>query len=208
MTPLPVTRSEAKRLQKNLQGKKEKKMNSRAHSLVGFNPEGRPENDFYPTPPPMTEALLSVESFTGSIWEPACGDGAMAKVFEAHGHNVIGTDIEPRNYGAVLDFFMCADLLGDNIVTNPPFKLLNDFIGRAAMFQPTKFALLAKLQALETVTRSHLLESTHLSRVWVFRDRRTLWRNGIAATDNGGMIAFCWLVWERDYTDKPTIGWI
>ena len=28
-------------------------------------------NEFYPTPPEATRALLSVETFDGSIWEPA-----------------------------------------------------------------------------------------------------------------------------------------
>ena len=28
--------------------------------------------EFYPTPPEATRALLSVEAFDGSIWEPAC----------------------------------------------------------------------------------------------------------------------------------------
>jgi hypothetical protein len=29
--------------------------------------------NFYPTPPEATRALLSVETFDGLIWEPACG---------------------------------------------------------------------------------------------------------------------------------------
>lgn len=28
--------------------------------------------EFYPTPPEATRALLSVEQFEGSVWEPAC----------------------------------------------------------------------------------------------------------------------------------------
>ena len=52
----------------------------RAQSLVGTS-EGRPEHDFYHTPPEATEALLKVEKFVGEIWEPACGDGSMSLVF-------------------------------------------------------------------------------------------------------------------------------
>ena len=39
----------------------------------------RPETDFYPTPPEATRALLDVESFYDTVWEPACGDGAISK---------------------------------------------------------------------------------------------------------------------------------
>lgn len=156
----------------------------------------------------MTQALLSVEKFNGDIWEPACGDGAMAKVLESEGYTVIGTDVEPRGYGTTLDFFMSFSLLANNIVTNPPYRLLNDFIERAATLQPEKIALLTKLNALETIERSRILERTKLTRVWVFRARQNIYRNGIVESDNGGMIAFCWLVWEHGYTGKPMIGWI
>lgn len=181
---------------------------TRAHSLVGFRPEDRPDNDFYPTPVPTTEALLNVESFDGGIWECACGDGAMANVMERYGYDVYGSDIEPRGYGRCLDFFAAADLMAPNIVTNPPFSLFNEFIVKAHSFQPKKIALLAKLQALETIERSYILEETNLTRVWIFRARQTIWRNGHAATNNKGMIAFCWLVWERGYQGKPEIGWL
>jgi hypothetical protein len=33
------------------------------------------------------------------IWEPCCGDGAMARVLEAHGHHVVATDLVDRGYG-------------------------------------------------------------------------------------------------------------
>jgi len=181
---------------------------SRAHSLVGYKPEGRPENDFYPTPTPMTEALLSVEKFNGGIWECACGDGAMGRVFEKVGYEVIGTDIVPRGYGTQQDFLWFGNLLAPNIATNPPFDLMNEFIEKATSMQPEKIAFLAKLAVLETKERSFILERTKLTRVWIFRARQSIWRNGIIETNNGGMIAFCWLVWERGYTGKPEIGWI
>lgn len=180
---------------------------SRAHSLVGYHPEERPEDDFYPTPPKTTEALFKVEKFDGGFWEPACGDGAMARVIAKQGYPVIGTDIFPRDYGRCLDFLASADLLAPNIITNPPFKLLNQFIEHAHSLNPSKFALLSKLQALEGQERTPILERTGLTRVWVFRARQSLYRNG-KKMKNGGMIAFAWLVWERGFQGKPELGWI
>ena len=41
---------------------------TRAQSIVGTNNDGgRPENDFYPTPPEGTNGLLKVESLFGSV---------------------------------------------------------------------------------------------------------------------------------------------
>jgi len=56
--------------------------------------------EFYPTPPEATRALLSVETFEGSIWEPACGDGAISKVLTEAGYQVVSTDLIDRGYGA------------------------------------------------------------------------------------------------------------
>lgn len=52
---------------------------TQAHRVAGTATDkvNREKDDFYPTPPYGTEALLSVEKFNGAIWEPACGTGAI-----------------------------------------------------------------------------------------------------------------------------------
>ena len=57
--------------------------------LVGHNlNNNRVENDFYPTPPYATNALLDREKFIGNIWECACGNGDMSEVLIKNGYNV------------------------------------------------------------------------------------------------------------------------
>ena len=83
--------------------------------------ENREVDDFYPTWPGATEALLRVETFDGAIWEPACGEGDMSRVLEAAGYDVISTDLIDRGYGeAPRDFLMEWTPRAPNIVTNPP----------------------------------------------------------------------------------------
>jgi hypothetical protein len=168
-------------------------------SIVGATDGGRPENDFYPTPPEGTLGLLKVESFVGNIWEPACGNGAMSKVLESAGYKVVSTDLEPRGYGTQGDFFFYGSLLAPNIVTNPPFRLAQEFADRALA--------LCKLVFLEGKERGNWFPNTPLKSVYVFSERLNLYRNGI---DNGGsgMIAFAWFVWERGYSGKPMIEWL
>src|SRR4051794_41827690 len=62
-------------------------------------PYARHDRDFYPTPDWVTEALLRRVRLPKGIWEPCCGNGAMAQVLEAHGHLVVGTDLVDRGYG-------------------------------------------------------------------------------------------------------------
>mgnify|MGYP000844054574 FL=1 len=180
---------------------------SRAHSLVGSNPEGRPENDFYPTPRIGTTRLMDIEKFTGDIWEPACGDGAMSKVLEEYGHKVFSSDLEPRDYGFQLNFLDSTKLLAPNIITNPPFKIMQEFAEHALGLGCNKLALLGKLAFLEGQDRVKWLKTSPLKYTYVFIFRLSLYRNGIKMR-NSGMIAFAWYVWERGHVGEPIIRWI
>lgn len=68
-------------------------------SYLNYRYPRRVPHDFYPTPPEAVRALLSVETFEGSIWEPACGDGAISKVLLDAGHEVVSSDLIDRGYG-------------------------------------------------------------------------------------------------------------
>jgi len=181
----------------------------RAQSIVGYHPEGRPENDFYPTPDIGTEGLLERELLSKVVWEPACGDGAMSKVIQKYGYSVVSSDIEPRGFGERMDFLKTTSLLGNapSIVTNPPFRIAQEFAEHALELGAIKVCLLCKLAFLEGQERAAWLEQSPLKRVWVFKKRLTLYRDGVKLK-NGGMIAFAWFIWERGWQQKPTIGWI
>lgn len=69
-------------------------------SHLNYRYPRRVPHDFYPTPPEAVRALLSVEAFEGSIWEPACGDGAISKVLLAAGFDVVSTDLIDRGFGS------------------------------------------------------------------------------------------------------------
>ena len=72
---------------------------------AGATPEKRRAPfEFYPTPPAAIRALLAAERFEGSIWEPACGNGAIARELIASGYEVAATDLADWGYGAVSRF--------------------------------------------------------------------------------------------------------
>lgn len=64
----------------------------------------REENDYYATDPRAVEMLLERESFSPCIWEPACGEGHIARELERAGYTVYASDLIDRGYGAVRDF--------------------------------------------------------------------------------------------------------
>ncbi|NGP19319.1 hypothetical protein [Devosia aurantiaca] len=86
----------------------------------------REKDDFYPTPPEPTRALLHAEidrlrEFR-FVWEPACGDGAMVREMEALGLTVIRSDLVDRGCGANIADFYSFTSGPKAIVTNPPFS--------------------------------------------------------------------------------------
>ena len=59
----------------------------------------RQAEDYYATDPKAAEWLLRIEDLNKDIWECACGEGHLAKVFMEHGYNVRSTDLIDRNFG-------------------------------------------------------------------------------------------------------------
>lgn len=165
-------------------------------------------SDFHPTPPRGTRALLAVERFRGRIWEPACGDGMMSDVLSER-YQVISTDLIDRGYGeGNVDFLKQTKTRAPNIVTNPPFNLINEFIPVALRLATRKVALLARLSLLEGSRRRLMFTTTPIARVWVFSSRLAIPPSGYAGTKGSGMIAFAWYVWEHGHVGPPTLGWL
>lgn len=59
----------------------------------------REENDYYATDPTAIDDLVRVEDLNTRIWEPACGEGHLAKRLTELGYDVTATDLIDRGYG-------------------------------------------------------------------------------------------------------------
>ena len=132
--------------------------------------------DFFPTPRWATFALADNEKFHGDIWECACGDGAMSRVFEEAGSTVISTDLFDRGYGESGHDFLLPSRYADNIITNPPYNCAEGFVASGVKHAKRKFALLLRLAFLEGANRANtIFARTPPSRVWVFSERITFY---------------------------------
>ena len=168
----------------------------------------RDELDFYPTPEWATRALLNREKFEGVICEPACGNGAMSKVLESYGYQVISSDIVDRGYGVTQNFFDHYRSV-ENIVTNPPFNLAKEFILHAKECATRKIAIFFRIQFLSSRGRYDLFADAGfpLQTVYVFSPRVTLWKNGVVGR-GGGTADYIWVVFNREYRLLPVLRWI
>lgn len=164
--------------------------------------------DFFPTPSWATEALIDNESFSGSIWECACGNGAMSNVLESVNSNTYSSDLYDRGYGDAGIDFLNSTRRFDNIVTNPPYNSAEGFVENGLRLAERKFALLLRLAFLEGANRQRTIFSkSPPSRVWVFSERITFYPAG-AEVKGSGTTAYAWFVWDRDAPNATELKWI
>ena len=157
--------------------------------------------------------MLSVERFDGAIWEPACGDGAISRVLQERGYQVVSTDLVDRGHGqSGVDFLLEWRAMAPNVVTNPPFKNGTEFARHAIRLVPGKVAMLLKIGFIEGPTRADMHDGEHqLARVWVIRRRVTFLKNGrelVRSEGKGGIHTFAWFVWDRQHSGPPHVGWL
>lgn len=186
---------------------------SRTLGASNHTDKDRAAYDYYATEPKAVEKLLELETFAPLIWEPACGEGHISKVLQAHGYEVISTDLIYRGFGdpEPLDFLTetLDDFEGD-IVTNPPYNIALDFIKRAldSVKPGRKVAMLLKIQFLEGQKRKDFFSQTPPRTVYVSRSRIRCAPNGdFDNFQNGSTICYAWYVWEKGFTGDPVIKW-
>jgi hypothetical protein len=163
--------------------------------------------DFFPTPAWATMALIENEEFSGEIWEPACGDGSMARILERTGCQVVATDLYDRGFGESGVDFLHATRTADNIVTNPPYNSAEGFVRSGVQCSRKKFALLLRLAFLEGANRQKTIYSKYPpSRVWVFSERITFYPKG-AEKKGSGTTAYAWFVWDKNDSMRTELRW-
>ena len=171
----------------------------------------RAEHDYYATDPKAAKLLLEVEPDLNDIWECACGEGHLAKVFDNAGKLAKASDLINRGYG---DFF--ADFLNPetfwngDIVTNPPYKYALEFVKQAikVIAWKRKVCMFLKLTFLEGKARKEFFKQYPPKTIYVCSGRIKCALNGDFDAIGSSAACYAWFVWEKGFTGKPTIEWI
>lgn len=169
-----------------------------AIQLTGISAKNkRRDLDFYPTPKEATIALMDFlqPPEESTVWEPACGDGAMSKVILDYVGEVVSTDVRDTGFGnGQIDFLDITTGAGDSIdaiITNPPFNLSEQFIRKALANAPI-VAMLLKSQYWHAAKRRLLFKSHTPSYVLPLT-----WRPDFRGGELGGSptMEVAWTVW-------------
>lgn len=188
----------------------------KAALMLGVNPNAkREEHDFYATNPKAMEIampFLEKAGLSKDVWECACGQGHLSRVLTAHGYNVVSTDAVDRGFGSVQDFLTVegTNKYSCDIVTNPPFKFAEQFVkkGMDLITYGHKVCLFLKVQFLESKSRYELFKNYPLKELLVYSERQQCAKDAAFEKYTATTQCYCWFIFEKGYTGKPTIDWI
>lgn len=168
----------------------------------------RETDDFYPTPPEPTRAIIAAEyqrlKDFHRIWEPAAGDGAMCRELERAGFKTYASDLVDRGCGAAIkSFYDYRKAPAKAILTNPPYKECNTDKGWIR-------------HALETLGIEYMLLFLPLNWVGSAKERGQLWAEHTPAriyvmrwrvdfTGQGASpVLNAWFCWDKKHEGQTT----
>jgi hypothetical protein len=163
----------------------------------------RPDED-YPTPRWVAAALADyLRPRALHLWEPAAGNGDLAKALNGEGFKVIAT---------VDDFFQRAGPPHsriDAIVCNPPYgadrrgELACEFIRHAVDFELRFTAMLLRVDFDSAKTRVGLFRDHGMFAGKIVLLDRIKWFEGRSGPSDN----HAWFVWDRERRGRPWIGY-
>ncbi len=187
-----------------------------SHAVMAQRIEAPDSLDDFPTPPWATRALMEhiihadEETARYSVLEPACGRGHMAQTLREYFNDVRSSDIHNYGYGAVEDFLEAehANNSVDWIITNPPFRLAEEFLQKSMEIARVGVALLVRLTFAETVGRyERIYRDTPPTIVAPFSERVPMCK-GRLNKKGSTATAYAWFVWKKPPFITTTISWI
>ena len=191
--------------------------------------------DYFPTPPWATRALCEwlvanelIEPGLGTVWEPACGEGHMARPLGEYFGEVWASDVHDHGIGMPVADFLIANTgprdprRPDWVITNPPFNLGEAFVQRAARVALEGCAMFVRTAFLESVGRYQaLFQARPPSAILQFAERVVLAKGvcrdpevayldeATGRTKKPSMAtAYCWIVWLFPPPGQCAFGWI
>lgn len=193
-------------------------MQNKSHAVMAQRTEAFDSLDDFPTPPWATRALLEhvfkedkKSLFRLSCLEPACGAGHMAKVLAEYFGVVTSFDVHDYGFGQQRDYLKCPYAIGswDWVITNPPFRLAEEFVLRSLEVAQEGVAILARTVFIESVGRYENLFRSQPPTTYAQFTERVPMVKGRLDKKATTATSYCWLVWRKSaILGSPELIWI
>ena len=189
-------------------------MQNTSHAVMAQRFEAKDSADDFPTPPWATRALvehvLGPQNVHGlSCLEPACGRGYMAKPLAEYFGRVDATDAFHYGFAPVRDFltFPYEALSHDWVITNPPFRLAEEFVERALTVARQGVAILARTVFLESVGRYEGIFKDRPPAIFAQFSERVPMVKGRVDAKASTATGYAWFIWQK-VGGTPRLAWV
>ena len=179
---------------------------NRSTAVMQRRSEPHDSLDDFPTPPWATRALcewlksgeagrLELEGM--SVREPAANRGHMVKPLSEYFGQVEASDVHDYGVGYRVEDYLFGQVPADVdfTITNPPFRLAQQFIERMAMTSNEGFAVLVRAAFLEGIGRYRSLYSVNPPSAVLQFTERVVIHKGKLSEKGSTATAYAWLVW-------------
>ena len=187
-----------------------------SHAVMAQRAEPADSLDDFPTPPWATRALVEhvipdgCSSASLSALEPACGRGYMSQALAEYFGAVASSDIYDYGFAETRDFLgpVHAAASVDWVITNPPFRLAENFIARSLPIARIGVAMLVRTVFLESVGRYQRLFSIRPPTIVAQFSERVPMVKGRVDKRASTATGYAWLVWLHNQADAARLAWI
>lgn len=158
----------------------------------------------------MRHALFDPTVKSGSVLEPACGRGHMARALSEFFAVVTATDKLDYGYGGARDFLAQPYAVGcvDWVITNPPFIHAGAFVIEALRVARRGVAIFARGSFVETLGRLNNLFQPHPpAAVVTFAERVPLLKGRVLRRASTAT-AYGWFIWQKGVPGGTRHLWI
>lgn len=157
--------------------------------------------DWFASPPwsarAGAEIVKDIDPDARTLWEPACGDGIMARCIIPYFSELWASDIEPQGYGRRHDFLRGEPFVFPNwIITNPPYGYAQQFVERALQIANSGVAVLCRTSFIETVGRYNL-HNNWLTDFCPFSERVDM-QLGPWNPECASMTSYSWFIYHKE----------
>lgn len=183
--------------------------------------------DDFPTPPWATRALCDWLARRGEVMrletvrEPAANRGHMVRPLREYFGTVEASDIHDYGAGFPVSDYLAGEIppAVDWTITNPPFRLAENFITRAIASSRRGTAVIVRTAFLEGIGRHQRLfqhAATRPSHVLQFSERVVM-HKGRLAPEGSTATAYCWVIFAGlgpdglppyEYSGETKFDWI
>lgn len=190
-------------------------MQNTSHAVMAQRHEAKDSADDFPTPPWATRALI--EHVIGrdvvagkTCLEPAAGRGYMSKPLAEYFGRVDSADAYNYGFAPVRDFltFPYEAMSHDWVITNPPFRLAEEFVQRAMTVAREGVAILARTVFLESVGRYEGIFKDNPPTIFAQFSERVPMVKGRLDKKASTATGYAWFVWVKNQSRLPGLAWV